>query len=269
VSLVDYREHRPNAALRAHVACYWSLEASEALAHRVLPDGCMDLLFDVSRGTASLVGAMTTAIVAQGPARARLFGVRFLPGEAFAFVSLPAWEARDTSLPLAEVWGRLAEQLADEVATAPDGPARIAALDRALLAHRPRAADARVRRAVRRIMSTPAGARVAWLARDVGLGERQLERSFLERVGLGPKAFGRVARLQGLLAHLAPQGPSGPFDRFPLADPADAARRPPWAFLASHLGYADQAHLVREVKRLAGLTPTALALTGTPSAWSL
>ena len=83
---------------------------------------------------------------------------------------------------------------------------------------------------------------MAWLARDLGLGERQLERVFVERVGLGPKAFARVARLQAFLPHL--DGAGG---------------RTSWAALAVGLGYADQAHMVREIKRLAGVTPTELA----------
>ncbi len=229
----------------------------------------MDLVFDVTRGSASLVGAMTSAIVAQGPRGTRLFGVRFLPGEAFAFVPLAAREARDTSLPLGELWGRFADRLADEVASAPDAPARVTALDRVLLAHPPRAADVRVRRAIRRIVGTPAEARVAWLARDVGLGERQLERNFLERVGLGPKAFGRVARLQRLLGCLAPAAPPTPFDRRSIArNRGDRSSHPSWVSLACDLGYADQAHLVREVKRLAGVTPTALVRAGTAPAWA-
>jgi methylphosphotriester-DNA--protein-cysteine methyltransferase len=91
------------------------------------------------------------------------------------------------------------------------------------------------------ILGSPAEARVAWLARDLGVGERQLERAFVERVGVGPKALVRVARLQALLPRI------------------DTAQAPvPWATLALDLGYADQAHMVREVKRLAGVTPTAL-----------
>src|SRR5690242_3782141 len=94
---VTYEEHPPCAPLRAHVACYWTLSGDDEEGHRVLPDGCMDLIFDMSNGAAadaSLVGTMTTALVARAR-RACFFGVRFRPGEAFAFVGVPAYEARD------------------------------------------------------------------------------------------------------------------------------------------------------------------------------
>jgi len=255
----SYEEHAPCPALRNHVACYWTLDGvleSDRLVstrtpsappggHRVLPDGCMDLLMDLAGG-ASLVGTMTTAIVAPTTPRTRFFGVRFRPGEAFAFVGVPGVDVRDAVLPLRDAWGSLADRLADRVASAPDTAARVAAVDRELLGvlARTRPADARVRRAVMQILGSPAEARVAWLARDVGVGERQLERAFGERVGIGPKAFARVARLQMLVERLAHTAPGA---------------APQWAALAADVGYADQPHLVREVKRLAGITPTELA----------
>jgi len=209
----------------------------------------MDLLFDLTgeEGPA-VVGAMTTAIVTPPAPRAQLFGVRFLPGEAFGFVGVPSGLARDGVLSLGDVWGPVGRRIADRIGESRGTPARVAAIEEELLMVRRRGPDARVRHAVARILATPAEARVASLARDVGLGERQLERSFVERVGLGPKALARVVRLQSLVARLA-RG----------AAPRD---RTPWAALASDLGYADQAHLAREVKRLAGVTPTELAAEG-------
>jgi AraC-like DNA-binding protein len=242
-----YREYAPCAALRTHVACYWTIASNDLAGHRVLPDGCMDLLFDLSgaaAATSSLIGTMTEAIVTSAVERERLLGVRFRPGEAFAFVGVPAGEATDRVVPLGDALGRVADELSDELVTAPDAPARLAILDRRLLALRERArpADSRVRRAVARILDSPARARVAWLARDLGVGERQLERTFVERVGIGPKAFARVARLQALVARMSV---------------VDA--RASWATLAADVGYADQAHMIRDVKRLAGVTPAILA----------
>jgi transcriptional regulator GlxA family with amidase domain len=83
------------------------------------------------------------------------------------------------------------------------------------------------------------------LAALTGLGERQLRRRFEASVGYGPKTFQRIMRFRRWL-HLAEAAPS---ETRSLAD------------LAAEAGYADQAHLTREVTRLAGQPPTAL-LTG-------
>ena len=93
---------------------------------------------------------------------------------------------------------------------------------------------------------------IGWLARNggadldqvmtmTGLSARQLRRLVLDHAGVGPKALQRVFRLQRFL-HVAEQHSPGRR----LAD------------LAVELGYFDQAHLAREVKRLSGMTPTAL-----------
>ena len=228
-----YAEHRPAAELRARVDCYWTMTGADAAAHGVLPDGCMDVLFDFAAGTATIVGTMTTALVVPAAARVDYLGVRFRPGEAFALLDLRADEATDQSLAFEDA------SLADELASAQPRE-RIAILDRRLGAARARPADARVRRAIARIFSCPAEARVASLAEQVGASERHLERIFRERVGIGPKDLVRVARLRTLVAR------------------AHASPRPRWAELAHEAGWSDQAHMIRDVKRLAGVTPTDL-----------
>jgi AraC-like DNA-binding protein len=81
---------------------------------------------------------------------------------------------------------------------------------------------------------------VAAVAERVFLSERQLRRRFTEEVGYGPKTLQRILRFQRAVAELRS-------DRAELAGAAATA------------GYADQAHLSRESRRLAGLSPRELA----------
>ena len=228
---VRYAEHRPDPRLRAQVACYWTVETDGPATHLVLPDGCMDLLFD--EGRAALVGTMTEGATIAHAGASRTFGVRFRPGEAFAFSRIAASEVRDASVGLREVWSD--DELTDRIAGARDDQTRVAIVDHALLARRTAGVDRRVRRSVARLLARPA-TRIAEIAREVGISERQLERAFEIRVGLSPKSFARVARL-----HAAIRATGS------------------WAERAAASGFADQAHLGREVKRLSGLTPTELA----------
>jgi AraC-like DNA-binding protein len=82
----------------------------------------------------------------------------------------------------------------------------------------------------------------AALTRELGVSERQARRRFVAAVGYGPRAYRRVARFQRFLALARRRGR------------ADVGL----ARLAAEAGYADQAHLTREVVRLAGTTPGAL-----------
>lgn len=241
---MDYRERAPVAGLRAHVETFWSLEAAAGEApHRVLPDGCIDVLFDGTPG-ARAVGPMTRAIVTATGRSSSLFGVRFHPGCAPAFLGVAARDLRDLAIPLDDVWGPLARSLADAVASAPSAEARARAVERVLLARlasrrrRPgeEIAEARVRGAVAALRASRGSLSIDALAARIGAAERTLERSFDERVGYGPKLLARVIRLQRVVA-------------------AIDGTAPPWSTLAADLGFADQAHLVRELGSLAGATP--------------
>jgi AraC-like DNA-binding protein len=91
--------------------------------------------------------------------------------------------------------------------------------------------------AIRRIRTSGGTGSIERIANDAGLGRRQFERRFVERVGLPPRLFGRIIRF-----HRA-------FQRLGLES---------GAAIAASCGYADQAHLVREMRRFGGRTPTEL-----------
>jgi len=243
---MHYAEHAPARELRQYVECYWTLRgvASDRLAHRVLPDGCVDILFDLGAGAlANVVGPMTTAVITP-PAPVGfsmdLVGVRFRPGEAPAFLAVSAREIRDLDVPLEDASPRWDRDLAPRLRDA-SVEARIRLLDRALLSRRRAfAADRRLRTA---LVSLRDGTHVSEVASLTGLGERHLLRLFEEHVGLGPKAFARVIRAQALVSDL---------------DALALGESPRWADLAAAHGFSDQAHLIREVKALTGVSPSAL-----------
>src|SRR4051794_26901208 len=136
-------------------------------------------------------------------------------------------------------WGAAAPERAAPPAAA------VAALVAAVVGQLPPAdeLDPLVRAAALRAAAPRAA--VERVAEDVGLGERQLRRRFDDAVGYGPKTLQRVLRFQRFLA---------------LA--GETAGAPDLAQLAFAAGYADQAHLTRECRRLSGLTPSALLATG-------
>jgi AraC-like DNA-binding protein len=167
-------------------------------------------------------------------------GVRFRVGAAGAALGLPAAELLDRDVPLAELWGADGRRLADRVARAADP---LAALVEGIGRRGPAApADALVRAAGVAVVRD--GASVPQAARRVGLSERQLRRRFELAVGYGAATLQRIQRFQRFL-HLAGGAPA-----------ASLAR------LAADAGYADQAHLARECRRLAGLPPSALLAAG-------
>jgi len=225
-------------ALRGFVDGIWT-HTGNGRPHRVLPDGCLDFIFNLERGTATLVGPMTRAILVPVPAGMTSFGVRFRPGCAARFIDAHASELCDDQTALVDVT-RVAS-LAERIADAPNHAARTEAVTRALLESRARTRgrDRLVERGVALIARTRGAASVSALAAELGLSERQLERRFLERVGLGPKRLARIVRFEHAL-ELARQSPASQ------------------AEIAARAGYSDEPHLVREVRALSGLSFQAL-----------
>lgn len=105
-----------------------------------------------------------------------------------------------------------------------------------------------IEEAQRRIVRSKGLASIAGIARALGCSREHLSRSFLEQVGLSPKAYAGVVRFERLVAALRSS-------RAPLSEIALAA------------GFSDQAQMAREVRRRASLTPTELRALLARSSW--
>jgi AraC-like DNA-binding protein len=228
------------------VACLWRRDAEpQRRVQRVVPDACVDIVW-VPGKRPLVAGPATRPLLSELPAGTAVFGVRFRVGAAGAALGWPAHDLLDATVALEELWGRAAaEAIAERAEAAGEPSQRLIALAAGVAARLPPPdrLDGAVRLAATS-MAAP-GARVERLGDRVGLGERQLRRRFAGAVGYGPKTLQRVLRFQRFLA-LAPAGDAG----------GDLAR------LALDAGYADQAHLTRECRRLAGLPPAALLAAG-------
>ncbi|WP_043685496.1 helix-turn-helix transcriptional regulator [Streptomyces xylophagus] len=217
-------------ASRLPGAVVWSRTVEDPAAgpvQPVLPDGCMDLLWN--EGRLLVAGPDTRAYVPEG-APSRWAGIRFFPGTAPTFLGVPAHELRDRRVDLADLWPAAGvRHLTARIDAAPDP---VTALEETALE---RAADAPPPDPLLRhlVAALDTGRPVAATADELGLGARQLHRRSLAAFGYGPKTLARVLRLQRALV-LARDGV-------------------PFAETAARSGYADQAHLARDVKELAGM----------------
>jgi AraC-like DNA-binding protein len=247
--VIGYREHRPSPALRAFVSCLWTRVSEEGNEVRVLPDGAVDIIFDLeakaSHDAAFVVGTMTRPLVVTAPpgALSDFVAVRFRPGVAHTVLGLPAHELTDRREHLAGTC-RWASGWADRLGDVRDVDGRVRMLDellRSRVANLP-APDPRVLDGINRIAASGGRVSVEALSRRLGLSRQQLGRLFDRHVGVGVKVFARIARLQSLLRALPRQG-------------AGTERRPDWAGLAVDFGFFDQAHLGAEFKALTGVTP--------------
>jgi AraC-like DNA-binding protein len=244
---VDYQEYPVPAELRRHFACVWRLKDAQPRGgiQTIYPDGRCELialldtrsrLWDAVIGwhdQAETLFAAQRVTAVQFEARGPLddVGVRVQPA-ASALLAPSLAPLRDRVVDLAGLDPGVSRELAAAARafTAGHPEALWKLLGRLAANH---AIDEKIEASVTRIVASDGATRVDTLARAAGWSLRTLQTRFLAQVGLTPKEFARLLRLQATLRAL--DGNS------PLAE------------LASDAGFSDQAHATREVKRVTGL----------------
>jgi len=204
---------------------------------RVVPDGSADIIWrdDGRSVTTFTAGPDTEAQLASLGEGSRMVGIRFVPGAADGVLGMPLDALRDQRVPLGEVWGAVADELAERVALSDQPEVALATAVQERITEAPDLTAA----AIARQLEFAAGPGVvSSVADDVGVSERQLQRRCRTAFGYGPKTLHRVLRFQRAL-RLARGGGR-------LAD------------VAAVVGYADQAHMARDTHRLAGVPITNL-----------
>jgi AraC-like DNA-binding protein len=164
--------------------------------------------------------------------------VSFRLGGAAPFFETPLDETRDELVDLQELWGREGGVLRERVLEADTAGEMFSIVEDTLLDRLgiTRERDSAVTFAVRAL---ELGAPVAQVTAHLDVLPKRFVRRFRDHVGLTPKLFARVRRLQRLLGAVA------------CSEDVD------WAEAAAEHGYYDQSHLVHDFRELTGLTPTA------------
>ena len=210
---------RPSAL--PYVTAWHSVTPPGAGPSRILPDGCLDLIWN--EGIVFVAGPDTTAQLAAPRPGSRSFALRFGGGTGPGVLGVPGSELVDQRVSLADLWPAAEVR---EIAEAADPAGALAA-----------AATRRWQPPDPVMVALAAGARsarpVGVIAEAGGLSERQLRRRSLTSYGYGPKTLHRIFRMRRAVA-LARAGRA-------------------FAAVAADAGYADQAHLSRDVRDLAGV----------------
>jgi AraC-like DNA-binding protein len=256
----SYRELAPAPALRSYVECYWSATSLGAPGFQprepLVPDLRVELIFNAgaawhwfeagaasSQRAAALtcIGMRGSALDIQQPGRLDHFAIRFRPAGLARFVPVPLSELTQRCWDVHEVWSDGAREFEQRIAEARDDAARVAVADAFLLQQLRRdLRDAQPALGMARLLAASHGQlSIERLAHSHGVSYKRLERVFARDVGLSPKHFARVARVQRAL------------------ELATMRRGTTLAELAAESGYADQAHLSREFSRLIGTSPRA------------
>jgi len=236
----SYREASPTRGLDGHFQCVWTHHIAWDEDYKpiaVVPDGCVDLLWH--DGRLSVVGP---DIVAAHPVLlpgGTILGLRFRPGAAINWLGLPMSEIVGQEIELADLWGRKAHdisaQLADVATLAGQANLLQDLLVQILPAFAAPGRDAAMMFGFLQRHAGHADRKMSLLRDRLEVSERTLRRRSRDYFGYGAKTLDRILR----------------FQRFQTLIGASHA---PLAAVAAEAGYADQAHLSREIKSLCGMS---------------
>lgn len=236
-----YTQTSPCRRLTRHIERIWrNVVAADVCAPLVIvPDARVDILWD---GHDLIVaGPDTGPVVAHVPAGATAIGFQLRPAAANALLRAPMNELCDERVALTEFVGTRARTMIARARDADDASLALAELQSGLARLFADAAspDSRLQVLYARLQrgESEGSPELVRFARDAGLSERSMRRRSVEAFGYGPRTLARILR----------------FGRF--MDAMRSRRGIALAELATELGYADQAHMSREVSSFSGWPP--------------
>jgi AraC-like DNA-binding protein len=255
--MMRYAEYAPSPRFRHLVERFWFLESrGTGTADAVFPDGRMELVFHyrgsfwrhqpgvddatgaptelVKQPASLLVGQMVEPVVLSPGVDLAVAAIRLRPGAARALLGFSLDELAGRFLDLELVFPS-ASVLHERLPEASSDAARLEVLEEWLRPLACRSPRRDIEASVATVLRSGGRATIETLASLTGTGVRQLERQFREEVGLAPKTFSRIVRLQGALRRIR--------EGLPLSEVAAAC------------GYYDQAHMTRDFRQLAAMSP--------------
>lgn len=253
-----YVEHPPAPALAPFVECFWVVRDAHRRDHRlpdrILPDGCPEWIVHAADPFARrsdgrwrkqprsfIAGTLSQPWWVQAGREVRTLGIRFRPGAMAALSGASMWGTSDREIAPAVFLGAAARRLPTAVRAQRTTSAMIRAAETELLriagprlGERPLTAPA-----VRILVRSRGRERIDAVAGALGWTRRRLERAFRRELGIAPKLYARIVRLNAALATM--HGP----ERVRAVE------------VAIDAGYFDQAHLLHDFRLLAARPPAA------------
>lgn len=234
----EYYVFQPVNILQPYVSLYWIAINTEHTSYPILPDGSIDAVvkLNTSHMHSELFGTTTRPTLINIDPYCTYIGIRFNPGQSRHFIKPVASELTDLSTSSTGILNIPLDRLHEQTS-----PQAIAAyLDQQLYAVLKTAAPntSRIDHVLQQMLRANGQLSIDVAANSLCKSRRQFERIFRETVGLTPKTYNAICRLQHATQLI------------------DTKPHITLAEIAQLTGYADQSHMNRDCKRLTGVTPT-------------
>jgi AraC-like DNA-binding protein len=254
---IVFKEFKPSEKLKPYIEFFWTgkfnINAHGLFSQRVIPNGYVELIIHLSDFHCELlqgldfspspdytiIGLFTAPYDVHFRNTVDVFGIRFKPEGIFHLFNLPAVEIQSdfadmesfTRAQFREFTSQIKEMKTNEEMIALTEKYFMKNLDHSKLNLY------YLNHAAEMIRMTKGMISIEQLSSRVFISRRQLEREFKQKLGLSPKSYMRIARLNEVNRQIQ----NG--KRFQLTE------------IAYNCGYVDQAHFIKDFKYFTGETP--------------
>jgi AraC-like DNA-binding protein len=244
---MPYKQFKPDPALSSYIDAFWEVTSDEttSFTERIMPDCCIDIIINLGTDVvaddsgvimknerAYLIGTMTRYKDTIREPGTRLIGIRFKPaGFVHFFKYGPLQEFTDKMVEFEKSYIPPFHSISHDFTGS--------------LNHFFFKKLSPLRQSIFHILEQVYERRgqinVVELAKNNFMIVRQLERIFIQHIGISPKAFINFVRYQSAIQNIR--------ENYPAQSLVD---------LSFDCGYYDHAHLANEIKKYCGVSPSQL-----------
>ena len=241
----SYLEAKPPQQISSFIELFWLGKNFCKEAYEILPDGCIDIVFELTPSLARCLvfGTTTCRLEFKLQKGANYFGIRFYPGMARYFLDFTANEVTNNHIAIERFLGVFPEQVFE----AKDFKSCIelveSSLSQKIQRHDLSVQKSPIYKATKLIQQQFGNISLDELSLECNLSSRQLQRIFLENVGIAPKVLCRITRLKAAI------------DQLKIIEKVSLAG------LAADLNYSDQSHMYKDFQLLTGSNPNSFRST--------
>lgn len=250
-------EYLPCQKLRPYIELYWegsfNADASGRISMQMVPNGCLELIFHLNDLHCDLekddtwsqspdymvIGLFTKPYEVRFKNFVEVFSIRFKPEGVYSIFGIPASELKDTYHDMALILGDRFLDFSNRLKEEQSVISMIRQTEQFLLKNlMDRKIDMNYINFAAELIRNKKGVRIEDLPGQVCISQRQLEREFKNKVGISPKHYLRIIRINEVLRLLKDN------------------KAIDLTSVAYHCGYYDQAHFINDFKNITGEKPS-------------